>query len=230
MPGEISKDDVHATSKDLSLYLDTRHPYRHGSPLLPVLPVRTSHEQVPKALSKDSAHFHKFRSILEEHKVRIQKLDIAHRFNTGTPIGKETLTLYVQSDLSCSQMWESAIHSLRTYISEQALTLAVEIIDYRISKGRFTLPILSYDPIASFLQKRKHSIINVLDDSGEEWTSLEFFYRGFGPTRNECKATVLIGVPEPNRSVWWEDVFTTVQEKVARKVDVEICWRCPVKF
>ncbi|KAJ4369021.1 hypothetical protein N0V83_006103 [Neocucurbitaria cava] len=231
-PDATVTDEVEATSEDHSLYVDTRLSYRQGSPLLPVYPVRTSYENVPKALDikKDTTHLQNFCDILFEHKVSVLKLDIAHRVNKGTPIGKTTLTLCVQSEVSCSKKWESAIRALHAYISEHDLTLAIEIIDHRIFNGRFTIPILSYDPINAFLQKRKHGIVTILNDSGEEWTSLEFFYRGFGPTRKDCKATVLIGVPGPNKAVWWEDVLPKVQEKVGAKADVELCWRCAVKF
>ncbi|KAF1852079.1 uncharacterized protein K460DRAFT_351924 [Cucurbitaria berberidis CBS 394.84] len=227
-PSKATAISTNAVSHDLSY--DNRLPYRQGSPLLPVLPVITSREQVPKALSKHSAHVHEFRSILATHKVITHELEAVHRFNTGTSIGKATLTLCVQSDVSCSEQWERAIHALRIYILEQALALAVEIIDRRIFKGLLTLPILSYDPINSFLQRRKHGIIKALDASGEEWTSLEFFYRGTGPTRQDCKVTVLIGVPEPNRRVWWEVMLPILMEKVGGRAEVEICWRRAVKF
>ena len=229
-PAASPVNGTKAASDNLSFSVDTRLPYRQGSPLLLVLPVHTSRDHIPKTLLSNSAHLLNFRTILAEHKVSIHEIEIAHRFNPGTPIGKETLTLCVQSDVSCSEKWVGAIHALRAYIAEEALTLIVEILDHRIFKGLFTLPILSYDSISPFLHKRKHGIVKTLNESGEEWTSLEFFYRGLGPTRNECKATVLIGVPQPNRSVWWEVVLPAIEKKVGGKVEVEICWRSVVKF
>jgi hypothetical protein len=78
----------------------------------------------------------------------------------------------------------SAILVLRQYISEQGLTLAIEIIDARILNGIYILPILSTDPLTSFVAKKKHGIIKLLDECGAGWSSLEFWYRGLG---KRCK-------------------------------------------
>ena len=107
--------------------------------------------------------------------------------------------------------------------------MAVEIIDPRVVNGLYTLPILAHDPVAAVVAKRKHGIVQILKDCGEEWAVLDFYYRGVGRRRAECKPTVLIGVPEPNLRVWWEEVLPKVREKVGRKLEVEICWREVVK-
>ncbi|KAF1939182.1 hypothetical protein EJ02DRAFT_457228 [Clathrospora elynae] len=223
------------TTKDVPLgpEIDTRHRHRHGWPLLPTLPLRTVRSQIPKNLSSTSSpHLPCFRSILQNNKITVQELEIAHRFNAGTPIDKSTLTLCIHSSISCKDKWEDAIQSLRTYITSQSppLTLAVEMIDSRIFNGVYTLPILSYDPLSTFVARRRHGLVSVLNGCGEAWTSLEFYYRGVGNTRNDCRATVLIGVPEPGRKVWWEDVVPIVREKVAGRLEVEVCWREVSKY
>ena len=191
--------------------------------------------------SKTSLHVNAFRQIVASHKIKIYgEVEVLHRFNAGTPIGKGTLTLVVQSEIGRAEKekeketekWTPAIHTLRTYIAEQAFVLKIEFIDHRIFTGMFTLPILATDPLTALIAKRKHAIVKLLNGCGEEWTSLEFWYRGHGKTRGECKAMVLIGVPEPEKKVWWEDdggVVERVKEKVQGKMEVEVCWREVVK-
>lgn len=184
-------------SRDTTIDIDTRLSYRQSWPLLPVLPVHTSRDQVPKTLSRSSPHLKKFRSVLRKHRVTIHTLEIAHRLHARTPISKTSLTLLVHPDVACNEKWESAIRGLRSYVEDHSLTLGVEIIDHRIVDGLYTLPILSYDSLTAFIARRKHGIIRILNECGEEWTSVEFFYRGLGRLRDDHKATVLIGVPEP---------------------------------
>jgi hypothetical protein len=98
--------------------IDQRSPYRYGNPQLPALPVRTSREQVPKALSPSSSHMSEFRHIFKDNHVTVNDVEVAHRFNTGTPLSKTTLTLLVSSTVSSSSTWTPAITALRNYISE----------------------------------------------------------------------------------------------------------------
>jgi hypothetical protein len=230
-------NDTHAAVQDqipaMNTIIDTRLPYRQGWPLLPTLPVHTSREQVPKTLCQHTLHMAAFRSILAKNHVDLldkpAKVEIVHRFNPGTYIGRNSLTLLIQADISCNGKWAFAISCLRTYIEDQGLTLAVEIIDPRVVNGLYTLPILAHDPVAAVVTKRKHGIVQILKDCGEQWAGLDFYYRGMGRRRAECKPTVLIGVPEPNLRVWWEEVLPKVREKVRGKLEVEICWREVVK-
>jgi hypothetical protein len=214
------------TTQDPSI--DTRSPYRYGSPLLPALPVRTSCDQVLKALSASSPHMSEFRRILTSHNVAVSDIEVAHRFHTGTPIGKTTLTFLVSSNVSsnvsCKAKWESAILALRPYISEQGLTLVIEVIDSRIVNGIYTLPIVTTDPLTSFIAKKKHGIVKLLNECGAEWSSLELWDRGLGKKRKECKPTVLVGMLEPEKAVW-EEVARKVKEKVGAKMEVEVCFR-----
>jgi hypothetical protein len=251
--------------------IDTRHPYRLGWPLLPSLPVHTSREQVPKMLSTSSSRLNAFKRILTEHEITVHDVEVLHRVSPGTQIGKETLTLCVQSEFEvpskttektsvtlCAQLengstkqsserdqddisvnvakvdrtcneWTPVLLALRPYIQTHSLSLKIEIIDYRIFKGMHTLPILVYDPVAAIVAKRKHGIKKIFNESGEEWTSLEFYYRGVGWARNLCKPTVVVGVPHPERAVWWEVVVPKIIEKVQGKMHVEVIWRGVVK-
>jgi hypothetical protein len=93
----------------------------------------------------------------------------------------------------------------------------------------FTLPILEHDAVAKVVKKRRYGIRRVLEESGGEWTSLEFWYWGAGPTRGECRATVLIGIPETEGEewMWWGEggIVERIKEKVKGKMEVEVCWR-----
>jgi hypothetical protein len=255
--------------------IDTRHPYRLGWPLLPSLPVHTSREQVPKILSTSSLHLEAFKRILMEHEIAVHDLEVLHRFNPSTQIGKETLTLCIRSEFEVPNKtteeksvtlsvqsenglteqsgekdqrgtnenvakvdkihdeWTPVLLALRAYIQTHSLSLKIEIIDRRIFKGMYTLPVLVYDPAAATVSKRKHGIKKILNEcaneSGEEWTSLEFFYRGVGCARHLCKPTVLVGVPHPERAVWWEGVVPRIKEKVQWEMEVEVIWREVVK-
>ena len=206
--------------------IDTRSPYRYGSPLLPALPVRTSRQQVPKALSASSSHISEFRRILKDNHVTTQDVEVTHRFNTGTPLSRTTLTLLISSTASSLSTWTPAITALRSYINSQSppLTLGVEIIDARITNGIYTLPILTTDTLIPFIAKKKHGLVELLNECGAEWSSLEFWYRGLGNKREECKPTVLVGVLEPNRKVW-RDVMEKLKEKIGAKMEVEISFR-----
>lgn len=224
--------------------IDDRLSYRQGWPLLPVLPVRTSHGNVPKIYAPSHPHRVEFRKILAAHNVTVQQLEIAHRFNDGKAINRSTLTLCVLSDSKESFKWADAIQGLRSYIQEKDLTLAIELIDHRIFRGLYTLPIVSTDvfrdpshkasdlpphSLQSLIKKHKHGIVKMLDESGSPWTSLEFWWRGLGRTREDCTPTVLIGTPVPQKKIWWEQVIPEVKRKMGAKAEkewvVEICWR-----
>jgi hypothetical protein len=139
--------------------------------------------------------------------------------------------LLVSSDVACRDRWEPVIGTLRNYISANSLTLAVEIIDARVLQGVFTLSILATDPLISFIVQKKHGIVKLLNECGAEWSSLEFWYRGLGKQRDECKPPVLVGVPEPNLAAWWKGeggekgVVQKIKEKVGARMEVEICFR-----
>ncbi|KAF2259061.1 hypothetical protein CC78DRAFT_84501 [Lojkania enalia] len=211
-----------ANSQDLDLDIDNRVPYRQGWPVLPVLPVTTSKQNVPKIYLTPSTHLTRFYLILTQHNISADNVDVVQRMNAGTPISKTTLTLCVQSPSSESQSWGPAIRALRSYILDQNLVIKVEIIEPRAYTGFYTLPILPDERVWSFVLKRKRGIVGLLDGCGEEWASLDFYYRGMGRMREECRPTVVIGVPEPNRKVWWEIVVPQVKKRVEGKLEVEI--------
>jgi hypothetical protein len=89
-------------------------------------------------------------------------------------------------------------------------------------KGMCTLLILATDPLAKFVAKRKGGIEKVLDQElGEEgWVSCGFWYRGVGPTKEECKGTAMVGV---KKGVNLDGKM--VKEKVGGKMEAEIVWR-----
>lgn len=206
--------------------IDDRLPYRQGWPLLPVLPVVTSHNNVPKALSPSSEHIAEFRKILKKAKVEVFGFEVVQRSNPGKPIDKFTLTLCIRSNVSNNDTWPDAISALRSYIQSNDIILAIEIIDHRIFHGLYTLPILDTDKgVTGVVKRKRHGIIRILNDSGESWTSLECYYRGFGNMREYCKPTVLIGVPHPQRKVWWDTVLPKIKAKIGGKLEVELAFR-----
>lgn len=221
---------VNLSTNNTTMAIDTRLPYRHGWPILPALPVHTTSDNVPKAFTASGSHLSAFRAILATHHTTAYTVEVAHRCHPGKPATKATLTLCIHSDAGSASTWTASIRALRTYITSNGLTLAVEIIDYHIVKGVFTLPVMVYDPLAEVFKRYKHGIVKVLDGCGEDWTSLDFYYRGVGPTRAECVATVMIGVPGPEKEVWWEDVVPEVRAKVKGKLEVEVVWREVVKY
>jgi hypothetical protein len=98
--------------------IDNRLTYRQGWPLLPVLPVRTSRENVPKALSDTSVHLSNIRKVLKGYvpcidtfrntygtmwallilfcsQLTVHNVKVAHRYNAGKSIDKSTQTLCV---------------------------------------------------------------------------------------------------------------------------------------
>lgn len=91
----------------------------------------------------------------------------------------------------------------------------------------YTLPILAHDPLSTYGANKRVGIRKVLEESGVEWASLEFWYRGTVSTRAECVATVLIGAKDAEGEKWWgkEGVVERVREKVKGRMVVEICWR-----
>jgi hypothetical protein len=218
--------------------IDSRLTYRLGWPLLPILPVVTTYENVPKVLSPTSQHIAKFRNILQTHKVPFDKMLVAHRTNPDTQMSKSTLTLCVLITPPMSYVSGKAQHinsdsnilkalrALRTYILASSLTLRIELIDTRAFYGLYTLPILATEQsLTSFIKKKKHGIVQVLKECGAEVTSVDFYYRGLGKTRDQCRPTVVVGVLEPNRRVWWEVVMPKLRVKVGDRLAVEVCFR-----
>jgi hypothetical protein len=239
--------------------IDTRHPYRLGWPLLASQPVHTSRDQVPKILSPKRLHLGAIHQILATHKIKVaseQEVEVVHRHNPGKQIGKSTLTLLIPTPLIAAnkieneqaktrgeenkKKLEAALLALRTYITTHALRLSIEFVHPSILLCLYTIPILAHDPLYPLITKRKHGIKTILNECGGQWTSLDFYYRGYGPTRNECRATLLIGVPEPERRVWWEDggvverirdrVAERIRDRVAGMIEVEVRWWEAVKF
>ena len=193
----------------------------------------TSLNNIPKVLSPSSTHLSAIHDILQLHSMTVHGVEVAHRYNAGTTINKHTLTLCILSSESDNAGWADAIRAMRTYIQSQvpALTLSIEVIDHRIYHGVYTLPILPHETsLTAAIKKKRHGVVHVLDDSGLEWTSLEFWWRGMGPMRENCKPTVLIGTPVPQREGWWGEVREKVQKKMGGKWTVEVCFREVVKY
>lgn len=225
--GSWSQDPTTYTIDDI----DDRLPYRQGWPLLPVLPVLTSRKNVPKALAPSSMHLGFFRELLKQRKITVHDLEVAYRYNAGTSIGKSALTLCVVSEENLNGKWSEAIRALRLHIQEYGFTLAVEFIDHRIFCGLYTLPILPTETnLGSTVRKKRHGIISILNESGQPWTSLEFFWRGCGRTRENCKPTVLIGSNLPQSKALWVEVKPMVEKKMGERWTVEICFREIVKY
>lgn len=66
--------------------------------------------------------------------------------------------------------------------------------------------------------------MQVLKECGAEVTSVQLYYRGLGKTRDQCRPTVVVGVPDPNRRVWWEVVVPKLRVKVGERLAVEVCF------
>jgi hypothetical protein len=96
--------------------------------------------------------------------------------------------------------------------------------------GMYTLPILATDPLTPYISQCRESIVKLLDECGAKWTALEFWYRGHGRTRKECRATVLIGVPEPEHQVWCTEsgVMGKIRESVPGRMKAEVGKRIEV--
>jgi hypothetical protein len=116
---------------------------------------------------------------------------------------------------------------LAEYIQIYDLGLKIKIIDYRIMLGAYTLPNLENDTYLKAVEERRHCIEKILQESGEQWTSLELWYRGIGLTRADCLRTVLIGAERPERNACWGDggLVEKVSEMFKGGMEVEICWR-----
>jgi hypothetical protein len=211
---------------------DNRLSYRQGWPLLPVLPVLTSRDNIPKVLSRFSDHLNTFSGILAKNKVTVHGLEVAHRFNPGTRIGKSTLTLCVLSEENENEKWADAIRALRTYIQGQSsLTLAVEIIDHRVFHGLYTLRILPEETrLISAINRKKHGVVRILDESMLDWTSLQFWWRGNGKTREHCRPTVLVGTPLPQSHGWWGSVKELLAKKMGSEWTIEVCFKEVAKY
>jgi hypothetical protein len=44
-------------------------------------------------------------------------------------------------------------------------------------------------------------------ETGEEWTSLDLFYRDVRTTRDTCKL-------QPDEAVWWDDIVPGIRERM----------------
>lgn len=191
------------------LIIDTHQPHRYGSPILPLLPLQTTDFQVPKRFSSTSDHLTTLRSIIAATGIYLHADPvIVHRHRTTQHPGPDTLTLLIQSTSSSKSTWSSTIAAARTYLTTASLPLSIEIIDHRILRGVYTLPILATDPLANWAARKKVGIRKVLEEAGVQWASIEFWYRGVGGTRGECEAVVLIGgiVDEGDGGMvgrWW---------------------------
>ncbi|PSN63720.1 hypothetical protein BS50DRAFT_637085 [Corynespora cassiicola Philippines] len=224
-------DSSSLESKSAYNGIDMRVAYRQGWPLLPVLPVITSHTDVPKIFKPFGPHLHNFREILQEHTVTVYKLEVFWRMNVAKEKTKDKLTLCVQSDHTNAYAWTSAIDALRTYIQENDLTLAVEIIDRQAFRGLYTLPVLRTEKRTHTAYKRaKREIVNLLEGCGEEWSSLDLYKRGLKPKQGDCKPTIIITAPVPGLPVWWEVVVPEIRKVVGEKFDVEMRFGGVVKF
>lgn len=133
----------------------------------------------------------------------------------------------MQSHSDARDKWELAVRALAKYVEDHELRLKIEVIDHRIMLGAYTLPILSHDPVTKVVEKKRYRVRKVIEESGEQWTSLEFWYRGVGPTRTDCEPTVLIGVDDPGEEVWWgnDGLVERVRVVLKGKMAVEVCWR-----
>ena len=80
------------------------------------------------------------------------------------------------------------------------------------------------------IKKKKHGVAQILIESGLPWTSLDFFWRGMGSTRDECKPTVLIGTEAPQMRVWWDEIKEMIEQKMGTKWTFEVCFREAVKY
>jgi hypothetical protein len=120
-------------------------------------------------------------------------VEVVHRFHSGEKISKDTLTLVVQSHSDTKDRWKEAVTAFVKYVDEHDLKLKVKIIDHRIILGPYTLPILEDEHFIKIVNRMRFHIKKILEESGEQWTSLEFWYRGVGPMRAGYFPTVLVG-------------------------------------
>jgi hypothetical protein len=62
--------------------------------------------------------------------------------------------------------------------------------------GPYPLPVFGNDPVTKIVDEK------ILEESGNQWTNLEFWCRGVGPMRADCEPKVLIGMEEPEGEAW----------------------------
>ncbi|KAF2800729.1 hypothetical protein K505DRAFT_331453 [Melanomma pulvis-pyrius CBS 109.77] len=227
-------DPTRDSPSDLTLPddIDNRLPYRLGWPLLPIHPILTTYENIPKDLSPSSSHTAKFHSILQTYKLSVQKLEVAHRANPGVHTPTSILTLCVlvtpTPDRPANNINESAealaaLLALRSYIQTSSLPLHIELIDARAFHGLYTHPVLASDAaIARTVGCRIEGANAVLVASGEHGATAHVYYRGLSRKRRECTPTLVVAVRQPNRRVLWKHVLPRLREIVGPDLDVEL--------
>ncbi|CAO2657042.1 Nn.00g058450.m01.CDS01 [Neocucurbitaria sp. VM-36] len=98
--------------------LDTRVPYRVGSPMLPVQPLDTLPRQWFAEWSEPTFR-QDMNRILREEKVHVEKLQVVKRVQKGKDVGVTPKTIMVISDIplhSQYDRWKEAVVRLRALL------------------------------------------------------------------------------------------------------------------
>lgn len=216
-----------------TIHLDKRWPYRCGYPKLTAFPITTTSFGLPNVLLPGSKHRVAIQKVLEKTELVVEDVIVAHRGNPGALFSKTSLTLCVlcgEDDREDRKHWEEALGDLYWYLSNNDLSLTIELIDARMFKGPYTHRFLPSDTgSANKIRKNRHQVSEIVQASGEDFVSVHYYLRG-GKKRADCRATVIIGVPEPNAAVWWETVKPQVEEVMGKKWAVEIVFAKPEKL
>ncbi|KAF2195952.1 hypothetical protein GQ43DRAFT_500689 [Delitschia confertaspora ATCC 74209] len=218
-----------STSSENGIIIDTRLPYRHGSPLLPVLPVMTIPLGARSHIPNANLVLQSIYDILKFHAIPLKRslhdIYITHRFHAGSHPSKSNVTITILTDVSSNNKWVAALKDIRKDLGAPYKDISIEFLDHRVwGEGIFSLPISEVRErgVLRNAKRRQNAITNILNESGEEWTNLWFGWRGPTRLRAEMKATVVVSSPTVDKEKWWQVIFPKVKEVCGDKLEVEL--------
>ncbi|KAF2004686.1 hypothetical protein P154DRAFT_571895 [Amniculicola lignicola CBS 123094] len=190
----------------MAITLDTRLPYRIGSPILPVLPIVSRVPSQPLSKYLGAADVQKINDILRSFQIRCD-WNISHRLHESDRAQEDLLTLLVVSRARqhSNTLWTMAVSEIRKYFNTIGLNYAIEMIDKRAHDGLQTRIV---HPADADIELWNTTILpRVVEALGQQdWLSVDVLRREHPHHPGSDPISLIICARDADDPTWWNTI------------------------
>lgn len=206
--------------------IDERVPYRTAWPRLPVLHLWSCLEGDPESYfpNYEQIALH-VQTLLKKHGISVQSIIPCHRLPysaDASSASENTVTLLIATAPN-PRHTRPAITDIRKYLASMDIQVAIELVDGRtVQKRTIAIAASDRESIDRWNGWLRDDLVRKLDSCGQEWISLGLYHRGLEEERSRCPRTVVIGVPQRSKAVWWEQILPDIRNVCPRDLVIEL--------
>jgi hypothetical protein len=203
--------------------VDTRLPYRVGSPMLPVLPLET---ELAATIKNEGLVFSSIKNILDEEGVKTFRIQCCRRYSPNASLESRKLlrkTLLVETNFNeCDyRRCVQSVIQIRSLLNDYNLYCDIEVLDVRAHFGLVTSPLnATNDALIQAWNAFYPSVLQLLDT--RKWITIDVVRRAFEAPGSPSYPTVVISAADASEADWWNRILPSVKRLAPKGLGVEL--------